>query len=353
MDHRIARGKPSKAAMMTRIGYTIALVAVLVAIGGCQLLEGLAKPKVKSDPRMTSTEPTPEQREQLDRADMAKSDGDYDLALALFQDILAENPTIVTGYLGIGDIYMIRSQFDKSEQAYKRASRLEPRNFDAQYGHGLALHMLERYSDAVQSFHKALTIDPDSLDANLSLATTYLSMNESRRALVFAEKAVELDPSNGAARANLGAIYEMLGRNRDAIDEYIAASERMGNPAPQLMMNLINVLAKEKRYQEVINHAQNVLRVEESANAYERLGYAHFKLADYDQSLAAYRAAVRLDARHWQSLNGIGVNMLNRWLLSKKRDNEAKREARDAFRQSLRANEDQPKVVQLLSSYRL
>jgi hypothetical protein len=67
----------------------------------------------------------------------------------------------------------------------------------------------------------------------------------------------------------------------------------------------------------------------------------------------AYKEAVRLDPQHWQSYNGIGVNAINTWLLSKKLDDKARREARDAFRKSLRIYRDQPKLITLMSNYGL
>jgi superkiller protein 3 len=285
-------------------------------------------------------------------AESAKDAGDYDTALGLFRDILAENPTIATAYVGIGDIHLIREDFDEAEPAFRRAAQLEPRNFDAQLGHGLALHMLSRFAEAVLAFHRALTIEPDSVEANLAIATTYLQTEKPQSALAFAERAVQADPNNGAARANLGAIYEMLGRNGEAVDQYLAALEILP-PSPPLILNLINVLAKERRYDEVINTAENLLKIEPNADAWERMGYAYFRLSRYEDSLEAYRSAVELDPGHWQALNGIGVNSLNAWLLSKKRDPQPATAAGNAFRRSLQINPDQEKVIFLLSNYRL
>ena len=69
--------------------------------------------------------------------------------------------------------------------------------------------------------------------------------------------------------------------------------------------------------------------------------------------MTAYKEAVKVSGDHWQSHNGIGVNAINKWLLSKKKDDAAEREARDAFRRSLRVNADQPKLIALMSNYGL
>jgi tetratricopeptide (TPR) repeat protein len=299
-----------------------------------------------------ATQLSPEQQQRIDQANAAKQSGDYATALAMFQEILAENPTVTTAYLGIGDIYVEQKDYQKAEPAYERAARLEPRNFDAQFGHGLALQMLNRFVEAVRAYHRALTIDPESVKTNLNLAITYLQMNEAASAVSYAEKAVALEPGNGSARVNLGAAYEKVGKNKEAIEQYTAAMELVEN-TPPLMMNLINVLAAEKRYLEAANTAENLVKIEPSANAFERMGWCYFRLSEFEKSIAAYREAVKLDINHWQSYNGVGVNALNTWLLSKQRDATAAKEARDAFRRSLRINADQPKLITLMSNYGL
>jgi superkiller protein 3 len=322
---------------------------VASALGGCDLFRGSRTDSGASSSRGSLD---PRQQERIDQANAARQSGDYTTALALFQDILAENPTITTAHLGVGDIYMIQKDYTKAEPHFEMAAKLEPRNFDAQFGHGLALQMLNRFIEAVRAYHRALTIDPESIKANLNLAITYLQMNEAQSAVTFAEKAVKLEPGNGSARANLGAAYEKVGRNVDAIEQYTAAMELIEH-TPPLMMNLINVLAEEKRYQEAVNTGESLVKVEPSANAYERLGWCYFRLSQFDKSIASYREAVRIEPEHWQSHNGIGVNAINTWLLSKQRDDAARREAREAFRKSLRINPEQQKLITLMSNYGL
>lgn len=338
-----------------------AVTILILLIGALFLCAPGCKSSKKKPPRMAvprSNGPgvadvlNTSQQDRLTEAKSAKDSGNYDAALALFQEILAENPTVTTAYLGIGDIYIVKKDYDKAEPAYGRAAKLEPRNFDAQYGWGLALQMLNRFVEAIRAYQRALTIDPDSVKANLNMATTYLQMNEPQSAVTFAERAVKLEPGNGSARVNLGAAYEKVGRNSEAVVEYTAALELVQDTAP-IMLNLINVLAREKRYQEAANAAEQLVKIDPSSNAYERLGWCYFRLSDFGKSMDAYKEAVRIDDRNWQAYNGIGVNAINTWLLSKKQDNKARTEARDSFRKSLRINNDQGKLITLMSNYGL
>ena len=292
--------------------------------------------------------PTTEQR--LARAEVARQAGEYELALAVFRQILANNPTIATAYIGIGEIYLVQENYARAEPVLARAARLEPRNFDAQYGHARALQMLKRFVEAVQAYHRALTIRPQNVNANQRLATTYLQMGQPSSALLFAEKVVELDPANGPARANLGTIYLNIGRSGDAIPQYEAAVELMEATVP-LLNNLIAALAAEKRYVDAMNTAEFLVKLEPSAEAWERLGWCAFRMGDYQKSIEAYRDSVRINPAYWPALNGVGCNALNTWLLSNKLNGAAFLEARQAFRRSLRVNPEQAKVISLLSRY--
>ena len=120
-----------------------ALLPLLLA--GCDLV----RTQHTAAPAPLNT-PTEQQQQAVADAMEEKEQGNYDTALSMFQEILAKNPTVTTAYLGIGDIYIIKKDYAKAEPAFGKAARLEPRNFDAQYGHGLALQMLKRFVDAVR-----------------------------------------------------------------------------------------------------------------------------------------------------------------------------------------------------------
>jgi len=333
---------------------TAAAAASLSIISACGRTATNDSMNGSSDPPLVTArhEPTPQQQTRIEQAHDLREVGEYEQALAIFREILAENPTVTTAHIGIGDIYMDQQDYVRAEPAYGRAARVEPRNYEAQFKHGLALQMLGRHVDAIRAYQRALVIQPDSPEANRNIGITYIEMGEPGSAKVFAERAVQLEPSNGHARINLGAVYDELGMHNEAIDEYRTAMELI-NPTPELILNLINSLAKADRYRETIDAAETLNRIEPNANAYERIGWAWFRLKDYSKSLGAYQEAVRVDASHWPSWNGIGVNELNTWLLSKKRDADARERAGAALRQSLRINAAQPKIVQLISTYRL
>ncbi|MCZ6835295.1 MAG: tetratricopeptide repeat protein [Planctomycetota bacterium] len=290
--------------------------------------------------------------DRLTQAEQAREDGEYAIALALFREILAENPTDTYAYLGIGDVYLEQENYYAAEPFYERAARITPKSYRAQSSYGYILQMLNRLVEAVGVYQKALLLDPDGLEANLGLGSTFLQLDEPERAIAYAQKAVNLEPTNGAARGNLGQVYEATGRSNEAIEQYLVALELVDQPGP-VMKRLGKVLIAERRYVEAVNTIDSLTKLEPNAESFTLLGRAHFKQGDYANSSLAYQRATELDPNAWRAWNGVGVNALNRWILSGKSDHDAKFEARHAFRRSLRLNNNQPRVIIQMQKYGL
>jgi tetratricopeptide (TPR) repeat protein len=303
-------------------------------------------------------QPTPDKQEETSirahdlvvEADESLEAGNDDEALRLLAAAIEDNPTLTVAHMKMADIYRLRGDYDKAEQAYANAAQLEPRNFDAQYYHGLTLHFLNRLAEAIRVYLKALAIRPDDFNANLNIATAYFQLGESREALDYAENAVRIDPASGPARANLGAVYAALGRYDDAVRQYQSASELM-TLSPELLLNLAESLGKTGRYQEMEITLQAVVDMQETAAAWERIGYARFKQRNYPGAIEAFRKAIDLDPRHYPALNGLGVCLLNRYLTSDREDVAARDEALRLLRQSLRINNRQPQIIDLVSRF--
>ena len=299
-----------------------------------------------------TTEPNENQVLELITAERAGDQGDYEQAIRLFEDLLSQNPTMTDAYLGLGEIYQKSGNLIAAETNYARAARLEPRNFDAQIGHGMVLESLKRYSDAIVAYQRALAIRPMSVEANLGAAETLMAMRRPTSALRYAQAAARLEPEDVAIRLNLATTLERAGKIDEAIEELEIALE-LEEIDEQILLQLVGAFIKAKRWQEAVNSAETLVKLAPSAAAYEHLGRGHFRLGNATLSMKAYQDAVEIDPEHWPSLNGLGVNALNAWLMSERTDVDMALEARQAFYASLRVNPDQPKVIEILTKYPL
>lgn len=323
---------------------------------GCVTTEGDAagahRPTGSEPPRrvIRGVEARAEAQDAAANAARLKTEGVTQEALAEFERAIEINPELTIAYVGAAEIYQEQGQFGEAEMKYRRATELEPANFDAQFGHGLVLQLLNRITESVRAYLRALALRPDDFDANHNVATAYMQLDEPRQARPYAERAVRLDPENGNARVNLGAVYGALGLHDAAVVEYQQAAELI-ELGPELLLNLADSLGKTGRYPEMASTLSQLVRIEPSAVAYERLGTALFKLKNYDEALDAFSEAAALDPAHYPAWNGVGVCQLNKYLWSERRDTNARSNAIDALRRSLQIKPNQAKIIELVRRY--
>lgn len=281
---------------------------------------------------------------------LAKS-GMYKPALIEFERAIENNPSLPQAYIGAAEIYRKQEDYESASVRYGQAADLMPQNFEPRYNQGLMLQLLHRLQDAVRAYLKALEIKPNDFDANLNIATAYLEMNEPGSGLPYAQRAVQIDPRSGPAHANLGSIYGALNRHQEAVNEYRQALEQV-ELSPPLLLNLANSLGKVGRYDEMVNTLNQVIKIQPSAAAYERMGYAEFKLYKYDDALKYFRTSVEIDPNYAPGHTGVGVCLLNEYEFSKRQNDSLRSEALSHLRTSVQLDPRQTQVIDIINRYR-
>ena len=334
------------------VSNAIALAAIMVALSGCSSGSGGSRAEGEDRKRPSRDQEVLDgaAAESITRAEMHRAEGDLNAALAEFERAIEVNPDLTVAYLGAGDIYREKGDYPEAERRYAKAAEVEPQNFDAQYKHGLTLQLLNRVTDAVRAYLRALSIRPEDFEANLNLATAYLQLQEPGQALPYAQRAVRLNPSSGPARVNLGSVYAAMNRHAEAVTEYLQAAEQM-ELSSELLLNLADSYGKTERYAEMLATLEQLVARNPSAIAYERLGFARFRVKDYDPALASFQSALAIDPNHYPALNGVGVCMLNRYLWSDRKDRAALENAMSALKRSLQIQPNQPRIVELVTRY--
>jgi len=286
----------------------------------------------------------------LVEAESYRNEGNNDAALEVLAKAIEINPELFQAHMSMADIYRERGDNDFAIQKYRVATEINPQSYDAQYYLGLCLQLTNRLAEAIRAYRRAISIDPQSHEANLNIATAYLQSEQPAEALPFARRAAELQPDHGPTHINLAAVYAALGKHEDAVVQYRTAAELMELP-PNVMLNFADSLRVLRRYTEMINTLEALLRTEKDAGAYERLGYALFKTRQYDRSRTAYQSAIDLEPTYYPAINGLAVNFLNEYILSGHEDTQARDEAVRLLRRSIQIASDQPRIIDLLSRY--
>lgn len=288
--------------------------------------------------------------EYLDEARQLVEQGMDDAALATLSLAIQENPRLTAAYLEIASIHQRRGDYGQAEERYDQAARIEPNNFDAQYGSALAKHLAGKLRAAVRVYLRALTLQPDSFDANRDLSAAYLQLGESAQALPYAMRSTRLDPDSQPAWSNLAVAFAMQGRWDGAIGAYRQAAE-LGDLDDPVLLGLAEAHIRMGNYGRAINTLDTLLRSEPTATAHERMGYANFKLRRFEQALRHYDAALNLDDEDLAALNGKGVCHVTLFIEGRYENPYHKVKGVEAWRKSLAISPGQPRIVDLLARY--
>lgn len=145
---------------------SIVLVVLLAAPAG----RARVRP-VRAVGRRATTKTPPQTRTRQDRrveaqdaaanATRLRSEGVTNEPLAEFERAIAINPELTIAYIGAAEIHTQQGNFEVAEQRFRRATEIEPANFDAQFGHGLVLQLLDRVADSIRAYLRALAIRPN------------------------------------------------------------------------------------------------------------------------------------------------------------------------------------------------
>ena len=185
--------------------------------------------------------------------------GRLDDALSETERAAELDPTMVKAHINLITLYGRKGNFQKAEEHFHTAVKLNPNQFpDAYYNYGVLLVLEGKLDEAEKAFRQAL----------------------------------ELRPSYADARNNLGNLLERQGKFREAIAEYEKAIE-IRPDFRQAHFNLGRILVNQQRYTEGIRHLQQTLTpVDGSTPAYlYALGAAYGRAGDQQNALRYLRQA--------------------------------------------------------------
>ena len=117
----------------------------------------------------------------------------------------------------LGDAYTQTKDLPKAEQAYRKATELDPSELSHQRGLGQTLMSEEKFTEALTVYQKLADVMPDDADIYLRIAQIYREMHQLDRAEDSLLKARQYAPGNLEVMYNEAMLYQAQGRFDDAI----------------------------------------------------------------------------------------------------------------------------------------
>jgi len=259
---------------------------------------------------------------------------------------VSTNPELRMAHSLLGDIYRAEGNYLAARKQYEAMTRLDPYTAANHYRLGLTYQFLQMFKESAACYLRALSLAPTDWKSHMYLGLAYLALDQYDDAMKYADTATRLAPREAEAWGNLGVIYDSRGQFVKAERAYRTALELGANNRTS-MLNLVSNLLNQAKPSEAAAVMQQVITTDRSALTLTRYGSVLLANRRFDEAIAQFDEALKLDARYVPAWNEKGIGYIR---VFEERDlelNDASRvKALEAWNKSLALKPDQPRVQQ-------
>lgn len=146
----------------------------------------------------------PRLKELLEQGRRLVDAGDYNGAIAVYQEASKLDPRNAKIHSGIGYLYAQQSNFQLALTSYRRAIALDGNNSDFYYAVGYIKGNLSDTNGAKEAYRRSIQLNRGNFNAYLGLGVTQTALGDYESAMWAYEEAIKLNRNNPR-------IYELMG----------------------------------------------------------------------------------------------------------------------------------------------
>lgn len=131
----------------------------------------------------------------------AMEQGDYEAALAHFNQAVELDPNLAISYSHRSAIYELLQRFDEALADESKAIELDPNRAISYYNRSVLYYQAKNFRDALNDLRKAIELDPNLAPAYLNLGVIYLEIGSVQKALQNFDQGAQLGNEQAAQYA--------------------------------------------------------------------------------------------------------------------------------------------------------
>jgi Flp pilus assembly protein TadD len=158
----------------------------------------------KVDARLAAI--SPEALQEFSQGRQRMDANDARGAIAHFQRATELYPRYAEAYQMMGAIYLEGQQFRSAEEAFSKATEIDGKSVNSQYGLGVSRNLQGNPSGAMTPLEQCVRLDPGNADTQFELAKSYFAVGDYPKAEVHARRAIVLRPGTPLEHLLLGYI---------------------------------------------------------------------------------------------------------------------------------------------------
>ncbi len=246
-----------------------------------------------------------------------------------------------------GLIYVKEEKYQDAVNEFNKALNLDPDNIDIYYNLGLMYHDMDDYESALKNFNQCLNFHQEDafysyktkiFEIYISIGRIHLDLQQIDLARINFKKALEINPESIKTLHNLALISDpqtaldifldikKIEEKTNSLDRWktetsigvLYAQQGDYNKSIEHFLNTIKILKENpeftsRTYMLTDDVTGEPVRVNELAQAYANLSFAHFLFEEYELALEEAKNAIDTDSKHVYAyfLAGISCQQLN------------------------------------------
>ena len=191
----------------------------------------------------------------------------YDRAIEDCTQAIRLEPDNVDGYLNRGGMYSAKGDFDRAIADFTRAIQLDPDNASGYGSRGNVYDKKGDFDRAIADFNRRIQLEPDDKYGYLGRGSAYANKGDLDRAIADYTQAIRLDPDDVFGYLRRSFTYSMKGNYNRAIADINQAIRRNPDSATAFMM-------------------------------YSNRGSSYVSMGKYKQAIADLNKAISLNPNH-------------------------------------------------------
>jgi tetratricopeptide (TPR) repeat protein len=205
------------------------------------------RPQHKSHPQTATAD---DQTDALKDAESLLQEQQYSQAEEKLRALIGTQSENPQAWFDLGFAQSHQGKITEAIAAYKKATQLDPKWFEAQQNFGLALAKSGDLTAAAAALKTAVTLKP-TIGGQQALAAAWLSLaqvteeSQPQESLAAYQKASELDPTNSDAQLGTARMAERSGNTATAEQQYLKLAAAGNNDSIE---RLISLYLKQKRF---------------------------------------------------------------------------------------------------------
>lgn len=249
-----------------------------------------------------------EARKYLESGNLLKEKGEFDQAIASYQQALEILPNAAEVHNQLGETYLMQGKIAQAYASTQLALKSNPNFAPAYKTWGNILQSQGKIDEAMAAYNKAVQIEPQFAEAYTNIGSMLSKRGQLQEAVAYFQKAIAIKPNLAAAYWNLGNALMQLKRQEEAFICWQKAAEHAPEQfSAQAFNDMGTMLGRQHKFSEAIAYYQRAIELKpDFPMAYLNWGTVLVQQGKTNEAIAQFRQALELKPDYLEAYQQLG-----------------------------------------------